>query len=164
MSNRIFLLDNSGSMYERIDDAIGGFNSFLDEQKNEPGTMSLYTFNHKLECVYKDIPIEDAKHLTKDDYHTSGNTALYDAMGTIIKDHEEGVLVVLTDGQENSSTTYTKAHVKDLVAASKLRIIYAGVDLDDAKDMGIKNTLYYNGANTPETCRVLSSMASQPVV
>lgn len=162
--NRIFLLDESGSMFDRMDDAIGGFNSFLEEQKKEPGTMSLYTFNHKLKCVYKDIPIDEANPLTRDSYRPNGNTALYDAMGTIIKQHTDGVLVVLTDGEENSSQKFTKAHVKDLVESSKLNIIYAGVDLDDARDLGIKQQIYYDGANTPETCRVLSSMASQPIV
>lgn len=161
--NRVFLLDESGSMYERKSDAIGGFNSFLDEQKKEPGTISLYTFNHKLTCVYKDVPIDEAPPLTMDSYHPKGNTALYDAMGEILKQHETGVLVVLTDGEENSSRKYTKLHIKDLVSQSKLNIIYAGVDLEDAKDIGIRNSIFYNGANTPETCRLLSSMASQPM-
>ena len=41
-----FLLDNSGSMLPATKDTIGGFNTFLEKQKSDPGTMtfSLYEF------------------------------------------------------------------------------------------------------------------------
>ena len=35
------ILDRTGSMETIRDDTIGGFNVFLDEQKNQPGTATL---------------------------------------------------------------------------------------------------------------------------
>lgn len=157
---RVFLLDKSGSMQSRVSDTIGGFNSFVDEQMKEGGTLSLYTFSDRLTNVYRAIPIKDVKPLTPSDYIPSGNTALYDAMGTILNTHNTGTLVVMTDGEENASRKYTKAHVKDLIARSKLNIIYAGADIDDAVELGVHSVHHYDGQRTPEMFRLLSQELS----
>ena len=159
---RIFLLDSSGSMHTRINDTIGGFNSFVDDQKKDGGTLSLYTFSDIVKNVYMDVPIDEVKPLTVDDYKPSGNTALYDAMGHILNEYQgsEGTFVIMTDGEENSSRKYTHAHVKDLVKLSKLTIIYAGADIEDAKQLNIDTTFKYNGNRTPEMFRLLSQTVS----
>lgn len=154
--NKIFLLDASGSMMSRIDDAIGSFNSFVKDQ--EGGTMSLYTFNDKCTCVYKDKALADVKPLDRDSYKPTGMTALYDSIAHVLKNHDgqDGILVIMTDGEENTSKKYTKSHVKDLIRYSKLQIIYAGVDINDAQDMGIHSTFYYDGNGTPDVMKSLS--------
>ena len=157
---RVFLLDKSGSMEPRIADTLGGFNSFVNEQKQFGGTLTLYTFSDRISCVYRDVPIDYVKPL--EDYVPSGNTALYDAMGEILNTHEEGTFAIMTDGEENASRKYTKAHVKDLIKRSKMNVIYFGADIEDANDMGIHNAHYYDGNNTPETFRMLSQEVSSP--
>ena len=167
MATRIFLLDKSGSMEMQLEDTIGGFNAFVRDQIPLGGTLSLYTFSDSCKCKYKDVPIEEVKLLTKDTYIPDGSTALYDAMGKILKDYanvEEGTFVVLTDGQENSSKHFTKNHVKDLIEMSKLDVIYVGVDLNDAVDMGIHSTLAYEGARTPDIFRSVSESVSANVL
>lgn len=160
--NRIFLLDKSGSMHERIADAIGGFNSFVEEQKKIDGTLTLYTFNDKLTCEYTNVDIQEVKPMDRSSYVPGGNTALYDAMGHVLNDHDVvGKLIILTDGEENSSRHYTKSHVKDLIKHSKLEIIYAGADIEDAKELGIANRFHYDGSGTPEIMRLLSTEVSQ---
>lgn len=165
MATRIFLLDRSGSMETVLDDTIGGFNSFVREQIPLGGKLTLYTFSNNCTCEYRDVPIEEVKFLSKDTYVPYGNTALYDAMGTILKDYsgQEGVFVVLTDGQENSSRLFTKNHVKDLIEMSKLEVMYVGVDLDSAIDMGIRNTVAYDPAKTPDIFRLVSESVSVSV-
>ena len=165
MATRIFLLDKSGSMETVLDDTIGGFNSFLREQVPLGGNLTLYTFSDTCKCEYRDVPIEEVNPLTHDTYIPGGSTALYDSMGTILKDYtgKEGIFVVLTDGQENSSRKYTKAHVKDLIEASKLEMMYVGVDLDSAADMGIRNTVTYDHARTPEMFRLVSQSVTASV-
>jgi hypothetical protein len=166
MTARVFLLDKSGSMDAVLDDTIGGFNSFVREQIPLGGTLTLYTFSDFCTCEYRDVPIDEVKFLSRETYVPNGNTALYDAMGQILKDYmgKEGSFVILTDGQENSSRKYTKSHVKDLVELSKLDVMYVGVELDSAHDMGIKHTIEYDSSRTPELFRLVSESVSSNVV
>lgn len=165
MATRIFLLDKSGSMETVLDDTIGGFNSFVREQVPLGGTLTLYTFSTTCTCEYRDVPIEDVPFLTQETYIPGGNTALYDAMGTILKDYagKEGSFVILTDGQENSSRKFTKNHVKDLIEVSKLDVMYVGVDIDSATDMGIQHTVEYDACRTPDLFRLVSQSVSASV-
>lgn len=165
MATRIFLLDKSGSMETVLDDTIGGFNSFVREQVPLGGTLTLYTFSTTCTCEYRDVPIEDVPFLTQETYIPGGNTALYDAMGTILKDYagKEGSFVILTDGQENSSRKFTKNHVKDLIEVSKLDVMYVGVDIDSATDIGIRNTVEYDACRTPDLFRLVSQSVSASV-
>ena len=154
---RIFLLDKSGSMEMRLDDAIGGFNAFVREQISLGGDLSLYTFSDMCTCEYKDVPIDKVPSLTRENYFPGGSTALFDSMGKILKEPKHaGTFVVLTDGIENASREYTKAHVKDLIENSQLDVIYIGSDIEQANDIGVHNTLFYDGNNTPEILRTVS--------
>lgn len=164
---RVFLLDKSGSMECVLDDTIGGFNAFVREQVPLGGTLSLYTFSDSCTCEYKDKPIEEVPMLTRETYVPGGSTKLYDSMGFVLKEYadKEGSFVVLTDGQENASKKYTKAHVKDLIAGcSKLEVTYVGVDLEDAVDLGITNTMHYSPERTPDLFRAVSESVSANVV
>jgi len=154
-----FLLDKSGSMHPQSDDAIGSFNAFVKEQP-EGTVLSLWTFSNDLQNVFKDTPVKDVKPLTTADYRPSGGTALYDAMGEVLKGLPAGSkLLVLTDGQENSSHRYTKQHVKDLIKLSGIDVVYAGADIEDARELGINRVFAYDGTNTPDIMTTLSQEA-----
>lgn len=165
MATRIFLLDRSGSMESVLDDTIGGFNSFVREQVPYGGTLTLYTFSTNCTCEYRDVPIEKVPLLTRETYIPHGNTSLYDSMGIILKDYmgKEGSFVILTDGQENSSRKFTKSHVKDLIQMSKLDVMYVGVDIDSAVEMGIRNSVSYKPSKTPELFKLVSQSVSASV-
>ena len=115
-----FVLDSSGSMSTIEDDTKGGFNAFLDDQRDEAGTatVSLYDFNTDVERVYQQYPIEDAPRLDDHNYTPGGQTALHDALYTAMTETADQVtataederadtviVVVLTDGKENASET-----------------------------------------------------------
>lgn len=153
-----FLLDKSGSMHPQSDDAIGSFNAFVQAQPAET-RLSLYTFSHDLHCVFKDTDVAEIKPITADDYRPGGGTALYDAIGAILTEMSEGKLVILTDGQENSSRKYTNNHIKDLIRLSKVEVVYAGADLEDARELGISTRLYYDGTGTPDVMRSLETLS-----
>ncbi len=149
----------------QLEDTIGGFNAFVREQVPLGGTLSLYTFSDTCKCEYTDTAIDQVPFLTKETYVPGGSTALFDSMGMILKKHNhEGTFVILTDGQENSSKKYTKSHVKDLVELSKLDVMYVGCDLEGAEDIGIQNTMFYDGRNTPNVLRAVSESVSANVV
>jgi hypothetical protein len=150
-------------MEATLDDTIGGFNSFVREQVPLGGTLSLYTFSDSCTCEYKDKPIEEVPMLTPNSYVPGGSTALYDAIGQILKDRPTGTFVILTDGQDNVSKTYTRAHVKDLIRMTPdLDIIYVGVDIEE--DMGIEHTMQYSRESTLDMFRSVSQSVASNVL
>jgi hypothetical protein len=115
-----FVLDSSGSMSTIREDTIGGYNTFLEDQRVEDGTatVSLYDFNTHVNLVYETCPVEDAPELGSDNYTPSGQTALHDAIYQAVTetaDHfasmgvearpDNTIVVILTDGKENASET-----------------------------------------------------------
>ena len=122
------VLDRSGSMASQLNDTLGGFNLFLEEQKKiKDGFMTLITFSNNVETKYKEMNIKDVEKLTKENYVPSGGTALLDAIGSSIKyndtldDISKKMIVIITDGEENSSKKYTNAHINDLISDRRNR-------------------------------------------
>ena len=171
--DRVFILDRSGSMETCRDDTIGGFNAFLREQQAGGGTLTLVLFDHEYQVVYGNKPITDCPPLTAQTFVPRGSTALLDAIGRAIKAVPAGTqptVVILTDGQENASQQYTKAHIKDLIeekTKAGWTFVYLGANQDafaEAGTLGIRSecTVNYDPRRTPEAFRVLSAaMSSQ---
>ena len=171
--DRIFLLDCSGSMESCWDDTIGGFNSFVNDQKQFGGTLTLIQFDHEYNLIYENKPIEDVEPLTRETFKPRGSTALLDAIGRAIKEiHTKTIptYVILTDGYENASNKYTKAHIKDLIGERQKdgwQFVYLGANQDafaEAGSIGIAPccTMNYDANRTPDAMRVLSAaMSSQ---
>jgi len=127
----IAIVDRSGSMNDIRDDAIGGFNTFLKEQQESKEGKCLLTyvqFDNEYEVVHEGIDIGDMKALDYETYAPRGGTALLDAMGQTInvvgarleatpEEKRPGnvVVVILTDGQENSSREFSKDKIKEMV-------------------------------------------------
>lgn len=126
----VVVVDRSGSMESIRTDAMGGFNSFLAEQKKEPGkaTMSVVLFDHEYEMLHSAVGIQDVPPLTESTYVPRGTTALYDAVGRAVndvkaridaakkKDKPDGVVVaILTDGYENASKDFNQSSVFKMI-------------------------------------------------
>ena len=163
--DRLFLLDRSGSMDSCRQDTIDGFNSFVESQKQFGGTMTLCLFDDQFETVYEKTPIEEVPVLTEETFVPRGGTALLDAMGQVLKMNlsDDAMVIILTDGEENSSRTYTSVHVKDLVDTKKWKFVYLGANQDAvlaARDIGIHTSLGYDAQRTPEVFRALSQTVS----
>ena len=163
---RVFLLDRSGSMESCIDDTIEGFNTFVESQKEFGGTMTLCLFDHKFDIVYDKVPIDQVNPLTRDTYVPRGGTALHDAMGQVLKMNlsDDAMVIILTDGEENSSSKYTAAHVKDLVDAKPWKFVYLGANQDAvliAQCLGIQTSAGFDTSKTPELFRALSAAVTQ---
>lgn len=124
-----FVLDSSGSMSDIRADTIGGFNTFLEDQQDEPGkaTVTLYDFNNNVERIYRGEPIKEAPKLDEETYVPGGQTALHDAITTAVTETDRRIeklpadirpdnviMVALTDGKENASET-PQDRVRDLV-------------------------------------------------
>jgi hypothetical protein len=163
---RVFLLDRSGSMQSCVDDTIGGFNAFVESQKSFGGTMTLCLFDHEFEILYDKVPIDQVVPLTNDTYLPRGGTALHDAMGQVLKMNlsDDAMVIILTDGEENSSRSYTSAHVKDLVDSKSWKFVYLGANQDavlTAQGLGINTSMDYDTSRTPELFRALSATVTR---
>jgi hypothetical protein len=138
MASIHFVLDRSGSMWSCVDDTLGGFNHFIQSQKNDnpDGIMSLNLFAHDFDTIYEKKCIKSIEKLTKKNYFPRGATALLDAIGRTIKKAEKDekpMIVILTDGQENSSKIYTYEHIKDLIDMKKTlgwNFVFLGANQD----------------------------------
>ena len=108
-------------------DAIGGFNSFIDQQKPVPGKaiLSLILFNCEYVILYSGKDIKDVEYLNESSYVPNGSTALVDAIGKTLNDRSstEGkpgspdkyLVVILTDGEENASREYTSLAISKMI-------------------------------------------------
>ena len=143
----VFILDKSGSMWDVVEDTIGGFNSFIErERKNDIKTyVTLVLFDDEYRILYTRKPIEEVEELTCEQYFASGCTALLDAVGTTIESLDGEVakkvlFVITTDGLENASTKYSKGDVKKLIQSHDWEFLFIGADIDsyeEARTLGI---------------------------
>ena len=172
MANLIFILDRSGSMETCRDDTIGGFNAFIDSQKQFNGTLTLIQFDHEYQSVYTNKPIGEVEPLTRETFVPRGSTALLDAVGRTLKEYQAlsapPTVIILTDGLENASNKYTKAHIKDLITERQKNgweFVYLGANQDafaEAGALGIPpaGTLNFDARRTPELFATLSQALS----
>ena len=127
-----YLLDRSGSMSKLRQAAIDGYNEFLQQQKALPGqaNLSLVLFSRDFELPETATPICEAPELNEKTYITRGFTALLDAIGETISSLDRRleatpeterpgkvVVVIFTDGEENSSQKFTIEDVSESIRA-----------------------------------------------
>lgn len=180
----IFVIDESGSMQGTESDVIGGFNNFIEQQKTaQEGkiTVSLYKFNSYWSRILNDLPIEEIRSLTSEDYTPGGLTALYDTIGNAITDMENQskyakseykasmvMMVIITDGQENASKEYDARKIKQMIQeleqSENWQFIYLGADLDnfaDADLLGFSNKVSSNKVDMKRKFDVISEHTVQ---
>lgn len=148
-----FIVDRSGSMYNCVDDTLGGFNAQLksiEELKNECPDQKFLTsvtlFNSEVDHVVSMNASIGDNRLSRSNYVTSGSTALLDAIGISIQriervmgqEVEEGtasvVVVIMTDGYENSSRMFNFKEVSKMISrlskTGNWTFNFLGADLD----------------------------------
>lgn len=151
----ICILDRSGSMANIKKDTIGGFNSFLAEQKTVPGEakVTLIQFDGQYEKCYQGLPLSEVQDLTDATFVPRGSTALLDAIGKTLIEQKtriqkeawanKVIIVILTDGEENSSVEFNRDTIKTLTESAQndeWSFIYLGANQDSfsvASTMGI---------------------------
>jgi len=124
------VLDRSGSMESTADDAIGGFNRLLEDQRKLPGELlvTVIGFDDQYEIWRERTPVAEVPPLTRETFVPRGSTALLDAIGRTIdtlgkrleataeaERPEQVIVVVITDGYENASRQYTVQDVFDRI-------------------------------------------------
>ena len=180
----VFLIDRSGSMGGLETDTIGGFNAFIDKQKQLEGNTIVTTvlFDDKYEVIWKGITAEKVK-LTNKEYFVRGSTALLDAVGKTILEVgyrlsnmvEEArpakvIFVITTDGMENASKEFTYKKVKELIKHQQEKyhweFIFLGANIDAAKEadsIGISQNNAFSYEASKEGVEKMYSLACEVV-
>lgn len=179
------ILDRSGSMSSVKDDTIGGFNNFLSEQQKIEGeaVLSLVQFDDQYETVYLDKDINSAAKLTDATFQPRGMTALFDAVGRTINSvgarlsalteserPDKVLLVIMTDGFENSSREFNAAKVGEMIKHQRdvynWQFMFIGANQDavlSAQEINIPAAAAITYAANEKGTRVAYSMMAQKI-
>jgi len=156
----IFILDRSGSMSGLETDTIGGYNSFLDRQRQDPGESHITTvlFDDEYEILHDGVPSTKGRATDQQrPISPSAPRPCLDAVGRTIdqvghrlsqtpEDQRPGkvIFVITTDGYENASRTYSWSQVRDMIRRQReiysWEFLFLGADIDAegiATDLGI---------------------------
>lgn len=174
----IIIRDRSGSMSSCKKAMDDGLRDFLKAQREttrllrETCNVSLYDFDDQYEVVFENTSIVNVHG---SDLIPRGSTALLDAIGrtiTRVKEqlhglaHKPRVLVlIITDGHENSSSLFTTVTVRKLIEARTKKgwdFSYLGANQDailTAREMGIPvaSSMTFDTHNTEEVYAAASA-------
>lgn len=145
----VFILDKSGSMHGLQQDTLGGYNGMLEKQRELDGECRITTvlFNHESSIVHDRANLRDVSPMTDEQYQPSGYTALLDTIGMAINrignvqknsppQQRAGkvMVVIITDGLENSSREFSLSHIRRMVERQQQRFgwefIFLGANID----------------------------------
>ena len=159
LTELVFIIDRSGSMYPLTEDTIGGFNGVLQKNKEEPGdcnvTTILFSGDHTL--LHDRLPVKAVSPITRKEYQPGGSTALLDAIGAGICKISavqaataeayraaKVQFVIITDGMENCSREYSKERIRRLITEKQQKenwdFVFLGANFDavqEAETLGI---------------------------
>lgn len=151
------LLDRTGSMEPIWSEALSSVNAYADGLASLDGgprvdaDITLAAFDAQdglqFDVLREGVDAGDWRDITNRELSPRGMTPLYDAIGRIVslaeKDRpEKAVIVIMTDGEENSSTEMTKKSAKaalDRVRAKGWEVVFLGTEFsnfDDAEGVG----------------------------
>lgn len=168
----VCIIDKSGSMETVKEDAIGGFNSFLKEQQEQPGEalLTLVLFDTEYKRLTDGKPAKEVQPLNRKTYSPGGMTALLDAVGITLdrvsrrieetpdaEKPEKVIVAILTDGLENSSVEYSGRQIFEKIRhkqkVDNWEFVYLGANQDAIKagaELGIREDRAMNFAGTGE--------------
>ena len=149
------VIDKSGSMSGTIAQTVSGYNEYVQQIKTNAAGIAtevcLVTFNGD---VYEHLwlePVEKLTEATVQDYRPAGSTAMLDAMSyTFNKLNKTGyddettsyLVLVISDGEENSSKHATSAEIRETVEALEKKenwtITYMGCNKDYLRQVAVQ--------------------------
>lgn len=162
----LVITDHSGSMASTAKDVIGGYNTFIREQRDVPGEakVTFTQFDDIYEVVYAGKPLSEVPELDGKTFVPRGTTALLDAIGRTL--NEQGrriaeekwadivIVCILTDGGENASREYDSFKVKSMSEHAEKngwKFVYLGANqnsFDITQRLGMKTAFVQNYAAT----------------
>jgi hypothetical protein len=154
--NTYILLDRTGSMQDIWEEALTSVNAYAEALGEGDGalrtsvTLAVFDAQNGLQfdVLRKKVPATGWRKVTTAEASPRGMTPLYDAIGRIVSVAEQdnpkkAVLVIMTDGEENSSREVTQAGARaalDRARAKGWEVVFLGAEFarfTDAGAMGV---------------------------
>jgi len=142
MNHVFILLDRSGSMSSMWNEALGGINGYVSGLRDAKVTLAIFdTVSYD---VIRNTISENWVNVTSQEIQPRGGTPLLDAAGRILwsaidSKADRAVIVVVTDGEENSSKKFNAKEIKELTnkVDNELdyEIVFLGANFDNVKDV-----------------------------
>jgi Ca-activated chloride channel homolog len=171
----ILVLDTSGSMLARRDDARAAAHAFLEALKPED-EAGLCTFDTAIVGTVELTRDRAALHAAIDETRTEGDTALYDvtasALSRLSRLKRRKAVVLFTDVQDNASRLSVQ-QVIDMARAAEVSVFSVGLGADEsqvpmvfmsrlAEETGGRSYFIRNLKKLPEVLRsILTDLKSQ---
>ena len=141
------VVDRSASMSSMRDELVQGLNVFMDEQRQMglPCRVSVLDFDNEISTVVDDVEIQHVAPFGDEHFIPRGGTALLDAIGAMVGRMDRRVpagelsadaapvIVILTDGEENSSNAFSRERIFELITAKRAlgwRFTFMGASQD----------------------------------
>ena len=171
------VLDRSGSMKGSEKVTIDALNTYLSDIKKTgvKGLITLNTFDSiSIDTPINEVHIDDLQAFSLNLLEPRGSTPLFDAIGYAIfslqninidsRSDDKKVLVIVTDGRENSSREYNYANISEMIKEkeeSGWLIIYLGADHDvfkQAKSLNFneERIMKYSKKDSVDTFKAVS--------
>jgi uncharacterized protein YegL len=176
----LVILDRSGSMQDRKSDHEGGLRSFVEDQQRGSGdvrfTLVQFDTADPCEIVYDRVAMNVVGPIT---LIPRGGTPLLDAIGKAVahlrlqqvkEPATQTIVMIITDGYENSSTEWTLPRVKDLLTETEkngAKVLFLGADIDafdQAAQLGVMRGGALNFAATPQSIGSIYCITSDKVL
>ena len=163
----VAISDKSGSMEPLTKDTIGGYNTFIKEQKAVPGEAILSTVLFSIgreKILHNRVNIKNVRSITELEYLTDDETALLGALGRAINHigmvlnntHEDEkpskvIFFIIMAGEENASKQFSNDQIKQMVELQRniysWEFLFMGANIDAfsvAESMGIQRDRSFN--------------------
>jgi hypothetical protein len=180
------VLDRSGSMSSIKEATIGGFNTFINEQKKASGEafISLSQFDDVYEVVYVQKSVKETPLLDDKTFVPRNGTALLDAIGRSINSTGDRlsnmsesdrpskvIFVIITDGLENASVEFNKARIFEMITHQREKYSWQFIFLAANQDaiatacgLGISGTSAISYSSTSASTNAVFSNVSSNVL
>lgn len=143
--NVYILLDRSASMSSQWSEALSSINAYVKELPHNTAVF-LAAFDHDY-VVMRNVFSQFWEPVSSTELQPRGNTRLFDAAARIMQraiddNVEKTIIVVMTDGEENSSLNFKQADVKALASvldSKKWELVFLGANFDKVGDVAMNN-------------------------
>jgi hypothetical protein len=178
------VIDESGSMNSLKPFVVKTFNDQLEVLKKEADDKlevraSVLTFSYpeRITFLRWETDIHDIEPLTDGEYKPDGGTALFDAIGMMmdrlrevddyLSENSAFLLMIITDGEENSSRRYGYKQIKSLLdemeATKRWTITYYGSEpkaMQENFHIHAGNTMTFNAQDMASGVYAMGNMSS----